>query len=201
MQRGPILLLVLLLGIGGFALAYKALQTEELTPEQQPQSQTPANEGAAPTAEPTPDVIGAPPTSKRAKRIQERIADMMPSPDKRDRRRVPTSEETASKLDPDQVAVTVAAGGTVMLNGVMYELGSVDEAIASKAATDLRAALTKEHDARGGDTFRDAEGRSKLTLVLRGAGAMRADDLNRLLKVCGQPPLRVQSFELDLKGN
>ena len=97
MQRGPILLLVLLLGIGGFALAYKALQTEELTPEQQPQSRTPANKGATPTAEPTPDVIGAPPTSKRAKRIQERIADMMPSPDKRDRRRVPTSEETAEQ--------------------------------------------------------------------------------------------------------
>ena len=120
----------------------------------------------------------------------------MPRPDERERPGPTPPKERV--LAPEQVRLTLARGGDVVYAGDTYPLGSQDPEAAAKAATDLRAALMKAHEARGGDAFREADGRSKLVLLVRSGGDLDPSALHRLLEATKQPPLRATRVEFDL---
>ena len=187
MTTTRILLLLALVGVIGFVFAWDRLRPDDEAP--------PAPEQGDGAGEDDGELSEAMKRGRR--RLQKRLADMHPRPDERER---PGPKPAPTALDKDQVPVSVEAGGAVTHDGTRYDLGAKDEAVAEAAAKDLRRALMAVQTALGGDKFREADGRSKLTLVLSGVGALRPDELHRLLAVCGEAPLRLYRYELDLGG-
>lgn len=184
MTRAMLILLGIgLLAFGGILWSYQAA-----APREDPEVEGPAGGRVPPS----------PAMQKRTARMQERIQDMMPRPDERARDAVVRVGPAPTPPARDQVAIRLARGGTVTLDGTSYALGADDEAAAAEAADALRAALAAHQASRGGIAFREADGRSRITLLLRGAGAHEKDDLHRLLQAVGKPPLRIYRIEFDL---
>ena len=183
--------MLILLGIGLLAFGWILWSYYAAAPSEEPQVETtPATDRDA--SAPSPAM------QRRMKRVQERIDDMMPRPDERPRHGLERVAEAMHKPAPDQVVLRLARGGTVTLDGTTYALGDADQATATEAADALRAALAKHQASRGGDSFREADGRSRITLLLGGQGAQDKDDLHRLLQVVGKAPLRIYRVEFDL---
>ena len=192
MARPVLLFLLVLLGTAAFVVAYGALREDTPTPPAAGGGGTDAGDATTPP--------GGAAEGPRARKIRERIADMMPSPEGRRRDGFVEVPQPRPVALPDQVVLEIASGGTVTLDGTDYALGAADEAAAAKAAEALRAVLAKAQAAHGGDAFRESDGRSKLTLVVRGDGASRPDDLHRLLQVVGAAPLRIYRVQFDLQA-
>ena len=131
----------------------------------------------------------------RHEKVQKRLDDMMPKPGGR----APTPIQADAEAD-DRVILDVGADGSVRYDGTTYALQHADDATRAAAGAGLCAALLREHDARGGATLREADGRSGLELTVRGPGAVLPDTLKRLIDVCGQEPLRAYRFQFDLGG-